>query len=122
MAPQAVFSMSLLILSFFFASFFQAAFGATLPVKRADVQVTAGGTVYTGVQANGQDKFLGIPYAKPPVGNLRFRRPVVATPGPAVNAQAFGPKCLQWQSDPNASEGCLTLNIWRPQNVTGPLP
>ncbi|KAG8693637.1 hypothetical protein FRC09_010384 [Ceratobasidium sp. 395] len=114
--------MSLLILSLFFASFFQAVFGATLPVKRADVQVTAGGTVYTGVQANGQDKFLGIPYAKPPVGNLRFRRPVVATPGPAVNAQAFGPRCLQWQSASDASEDCLTLNIWRPQNVTGPLP
>ncbi|KAG8732263.1 hypothetical protein FRC10_001044, partial [Ceratobasidium sp. 414] len=101
---------------------FQVTFGAALPVKRAGVQVAAGGTVYTGTQASGQDKFLGIPYAQPPVGNLRFRRPVSATPGPVVNAQNFGPRCLQWFPASDASEDCLTLNVWRPQGATGPLP
>ncbi|KAG8707537.1 hypothetical protein FRC08_000433 [Ceratobasidium sp. 394] len=101
---------------------FQATSGAILPAKRADVQVTAGKTVYIGTQANGQDKFLGIPYAQPPVGNLRFRRPVAVTPGPTVNAQNFGSRCLQWLSASDASEDCLTLNVWRPQGATGPLP
>ncbi|QRV90083.1 carbohydrate esterase family 10 protein [Ceratobasidium sp. AG-Ba] len=107
-------------LSFFLL--FRTAIGAVLPWKPADVQVTASGTVYTGTQSDGQDLFLGIPYAQPPVGDLRFRRPVAATPGPAVNAQSFGPRCLQWFAASDASEDCLTLNIWRPQGATGSLP
>ncbi|KAG9128094.1 hypothetical protein FRC07_004988 [Ceratobasidium sp. 392] len=122
MASSKPTSVSLPTLSLLFFAFVQVAVGGILPVKRADVQVTAGGTVYTGTQLNGQDKFLGIPYAQPPVGNLRFRRPVAATSGPAVNAQNFGPKCLQFKSDLAASEDCLTLNIWRPQGATGSLP
>lgn len=119
-------------------SFSQFAFGAALPMKRADAQVTGRGTVYTGTQADNQDVFLGmtllpmlcaiphnssgVPYAQPPTGDLRFRKPVAVTPGPTVNAQNFGPRCLQWFPTNDASEDCLTLNIWRPRDVTGLLP
>ena len=66
--------------------------------------------------------YLGIPYAQPPVGNLRFRRPVPVTPSPTVDAQNYGPRCLQSTVTNDASEDCLTLSIWRPQGVPGPLP
>ncbi len=58
----------------------------------------------------------GIPYAQPPVGNLRWKepQPPVAWQGvrPAVN---FGPMCPQGNPDqlkPDMSEDCLNLNVW----------
>ncbi|QRV98848.1 carbohydrate esterase family 10 protein [Ceratobasidium sp. AG-Ba] len=73
-----------------------------------------------------QDYFLGIPFAKPPVGSLRFKPPVPWSPGnlTVVNATRNGPSCVQstmWTSN-TLSEDCLTLNIWKPTNVTGKLP
>lgn len=62
--------------------------------------------------------FKGIPYAAPPVGNLRWRAP---QPPPLWNgvrdAAKFGDSCLTaWRDDPAArlprSEDCLTLNVW----------
>ncbi|KAG8745211.1 hypothetical protein FRC10_008523 [Ceratobasidium sp. 414] len=73
-----------------------------------------------------QDYFLGIPFAEPPVGSLRFKPPVPWSPGKAtvVNATQDGHSCVQspmWTSN-TISEDCLTLNIWKPTNVTGKVP
>ncbi|KAL5634742.1 hypothetical protein ACGC1H_002695 [Rhizoctonia solani] len=65
---------------------------------------------------------LGIPYAQPPVGDLRFRKPIAFTSNGTINAQNYGPRCLQSTIANDASEDCLSLNIWRPQEVTEPLP
>jgi hypothetical protein len=45
----------------------------------------------------GLDSFLGIPYAQPPVGPLRWRVPVPLTPNPSriIQATAWGPACIQ---------------------------
>lgn len=69
--------------------------------------------------------FLGIPYAQPPIGNLRFRKPRPFTffKHP-FNASEYGPGCLQnkflmssWLPGRNyLSEDCLTLNIFQPNN------
>jgi len=78
-----------------------------------------------GRESAGMRTFLGIPFAQPPVGNLRWRPPV---PMPKWNgvrsATDFGPACYQPVSSlstvysPRAplpmSEDCLTLNIWSP--------
>ncbi|KAG8762696.1 hypothetical protein FRC11_008011 [Ceratobasidium sp. 423] len=94
-----------------------------LPVKRAgEVRVLANGATYVGNQTDAQDVFLGIPYAQPPLGDLRFRKPVAFTPNGTINAQNYGPRCLQSTIVNDASEDCLTLNIWRPHGVTEPLP
>ncbi|KAF2258223.1 alpha/beta-hydrolase [Lojkania enalia] len=76
-------------------------------------------------------KFLGVPYAEPPLGFLRFRPPVTKQPyDSTLDATAFGPSCLQYdtgapsvgteyfpasQIRSGESEDCLTLNIWTPR-------
>ncbi|KAL1423093.1 hypothetical protein MTO96_021475 [Rhipicephalus appendiculatus] len=70
------------------------------------------------------DAFLGIPYAKPPVGELRFRKPEGVVPwNGTYQATARTPPCwqtvLRFVADAPlnystvASEDCLYLNIWK---------
>lgn len=59
-----------------------------------------------------QDFFLGIPYALPPVGDLRFRWPRSwdAAYDGVRDASRYGYSCYQYGSSFNLSEDCLTLN------------
>ena len=61
--------------------------------------------------------FLGIPYAAPPVGQLRWKPPQPVAPWTQVqDATAFGPACPQPRQSDDAtfSEDCLSLNVWSP--------
>ena len=67
--------------------------------------------------------FKGVPFAAPPVGELRWRTPQPATPWDEVrDATEFGQRCYQptidfgfYQTDPQpTSEDCLYLNVWTP--------
>lgn len=80
-----------------------------------------GGTIQ-GLTRGGVDLWLGVPYAAPPVGDLRWRapRPVVPWEG-ARSADTFGPSCMQPDVEP-VSEDCLTINVYRPAGAEGPLP
>ncbi|MET4069262.1 para-nitrobenzyl esterase [Bradyrhizobium sp. S3.2.6] len=66
--------------------------------------------------------FKGLAYAAPPVGSLRWRPPQ-ALPESSEMSMAYehGAPCLQ-PSLPAARENCLTLNVFRPFGVDGPLP
>ena len=59
-----------------------------------------------------QDFFLGIPYAQPPVGQLRFRWPqsINTSFNGTRDATHYGYSCYQYASSFNLSEDCLTLN------------
>jgi para-nitrobenzyl esterase len=69
--------------------------------------------------------FRGVPYARPPVGPLRFRPPRQGAPWEGVrDARNVGPIAHQFPTDLEAmqgrldlpqSEDCLTLNIWTPE-------
>jgi para-nitrobenzyl esterase len=79
-----------------------------------------GGQV-TGVLADGITSFKGIPFAAPPVGELRWRTPHPVRPWSGVKqANEFGPSCMQNPSQlkrfgaPEMSEDCLYLNVWTP--------
>jgi para-nitrobenzyl esterase len=83
-----------------------------------------------GIAAHGVDEFLGIPYAAPPVGDLRWRPPTPAKPWSGVlKAAKFGPTCAQittlgvFAGPANANEDCLTLNVFTPRlGATAKLP
>jgi para-nitrobenzyl esterase len=63
--------------------------------------------------------YLGIPYAAPPVGNLRWREPQPVKPWMGVRAaDQYGAPCAQRGpargGTPAYSEDCLSLNVWAP--------
>jgi para-nitrobenzyl esterase len=68
--------------------------------------------------------FKGIPYAKPPVGALRWRAPEAPAAWDGVrDGSRFGPICPQIAGDAvTGEEDCLTLNVWRPRAAREPLP
>ncbi|CAG2106281.1 unnamed protein product, partial [Medioppia subpectinata] len=70
------------------------------------------------------DQFLGIPYAKPPVGALRFVKPVAITKPLKEIIDATKPKhsCMQKPvKGLSLSEDCLVLNIWAPNKTLSAL-
>ncbi|POM75165.1 Triacylglycerol Lipase [Phytophthora palmivora] len=71
-----------------------------------------------------QDLFLGMPYAQPPVGDLRFRNPesLNTTWSEVKNATEYSPECYgygsdQWVLGNIISEDCLTINVVRPSGI-----
>ena len=95
---------------------------------------TAYGTLQ-GVQIDDQViVFKGVPYAQPPVGELRWKRPVQPKSWEGIlSAEHFMPKPIQgfkeddheYPNDPDIpeSEDCLYLNIWMPaQTAEAPFP
>ncbi|KAH9989462.1 Alpha/Beta hydrolase protein [Russula vinacea] len=66
-----------------------------------------------GLSANGTDHWLGIPFAQPPLGPLRFEAPVpISRPvGGIQNALNFSYACPQPPTTAPVSEDCLYLNV-----------
>ena len=82
-----------------------------------DTVMTDKGAVQGALLSGGVAAFLGIPYAAPPVGALRFRPPAEALPWTGLlQATAFGPVCprLNNLGVVIGSEDCLTLDVWAP--------
>ena len=83
------------------------------------VHLTSGLFVGQASLVNQTDRWLGIPFAQPPLGKLRFKAPVsITNPSRIVkSATEFGNACPQLPSDTTfgpQGEDCLTLNVWRP--------
>jgi para-nitrobenzyl esterase len=97
---------------------------ASLPVfAGADrVKTSTGILEGTGRQVSGVREFKGVPFARPPVGNLRWTAPQPVANWSGVRpATQFGPRCMQqpifgdmgFRSN-GMSEDCLYLNVWTP--------
>ena len=91
---------------------------AELTDRMAPVE-TSGGPVQ-GTYEGGIARYLGIRYAEPPVGPLRWKPPVPIRRRPEIfDASSFGPDAMQRQPPVTSrataiDEDCLRLNIWAP--------
>jgi para-nitrobenzyl esterase len=86
-----------------------------------DPLVTVESGALRGTVRDGVASYLGVPYAAPPVGNLRWREPQAASKWQGVRAaDKFGSDCVQHrQYDQPQSEDCLFLNVWTPAGAAG---
>jgi para-nitrobenzyl esterase len=100
-----------------------AAIALLAAVSFADQVKTAAGKVEGAASADGKiHVFEGIPYAAPPVGELRWKAPQPVAPWKGVRkATEFGARCMQTRvfgdmvfRDNGPSEDCLYLNVWTP--------
>ena len=113
----------------FAAAVLAAALAGCKPAEKSPVLEIDGGQIQgVATTVKGVYVFKGVPFAAPPVGDLRWRAPQPVVPWDGVKvADTFGPGAVQaphdssnpWTSefyweDPEFSEDCLYLNVWTP--------
>ncbi len=110
-------------ISFIFCLSLQASFlfGQLTPDQNKPTVKTANG-ILEGIQLSGISIFKGVPYAEPPIGDLRWKEPKPVKSWEGIRkADHFAPRAMQlpvfsdmkFRSD-GVSEDCLFLNIWTP--------
>lgn len=101
------------------------------PAMEETLRRPPAGPVFGGIDPHGVRNWRGIPYAKPPLGSLRWKAPRDLKPfSEPFAATRFAPMC--WQlgqpqvavdpalyGKPVGSEDCLYLNIWSPPECSG---
>lgn len=113
-----------------FLSFTTSSIALTVNGANAPVATVKNGT-YVGRYAAqwNTDYFLGMPYAQPPTGPLRFHVPVSLNSSwsGSKNATEYGPECIGYGLDTESqgnyvSEDCLTINVVRSRGSGEGLP
>jgi para-nitrobenzyl esterase len=102
-------------------------FNAMQPAFAADrIKIANGILESTAPPKDGVRSFKGIPFALPPIGELRWREPQPVKAWTGIrNAGRFGPRCMQrtspgadyWFRSDGMSEDCLYLNVWTPAGL-----
>ena len=91
-----------------------------------DPVATKSGKVAGTKLASGVKAYLGIPFAKPPTGDLRWKPPQPTSWEGVWNADRKGPECIQvlrphdinhYFGEEASGEDCLTLNVWTPADA-----
>ena len=90
------------------------------------VRVVCENGIMLGKSSDGVISFKGVPFAKPPVNELRWKAPQALAPSDQeIKCYDFGYTALQyeWPSELASyspkSEDCLTLNIWEKEGIIG---
>jgi len=99
--------------------------GALIQAAHAQIETVkvTGGEVQGNV-SDGVSIFKGIPFAAPPVGDLRWKAPAPVHPWQGIKkADAFGLACMQPENSQGntapVGEDCLYLNVWTPAQKPG---
>ncbi len=99
---------------------------AQAPAYEASTRITTKYGVLEGAadEKTGTLHWLGVPYAEPPIGELRWQVPQEPQRWEGVKqATEYAPVCLQLSGGKTiGSEDCLNLNIWRPATDSSRLP
>lgn len=103
--------------------------GCDVPEPTEPGEVATHEGLVRGVEAGETWAYLGVPFAAPPTGDLRWKPPAPATCRPeALLADSFPAKCPQKAQsqtgagsyDEDSDEDCLYLNVWRPKDEAEP--
>ncbi|KAF5334363.1 hypothetical protein D9758_017485 [Tetrapyrgos nigripes] len=93
-------------------------------VFASDPSVSIGEVTFVGRQTSENVEFFGgVPFAEPPIGNLRLRPPILtdftSAQHTVINVTQFGPSCVQAgiPTISQVSEDCLGLSIFRPAHL-----
>ncbi len=99
------------------------ALGLAAPAQAAPI-VVDGGMIEGTTLPSGVQAWLGVPFAAPPLRELRWRAPQPVVPwAGTLHTDRFAPECLQplrgslqnhYFGNEATSEDCLYLNIWAP--------
>ena len=99
-------------------------YGSLVQAAQSRIRTEQG--MLEGIEADGITVFRGIPFAAPPVGDLRWRAPQPPASWQGVRkADHFSPVCMQRGAYPEdalaerSSEDCLYLNVWTPRAAPG---
>ncbi|EGO2704979.1 MULTISPECIES: carboxylesterase/lipase family protein [Enterococcus] len=78
---------------------------------------------YSGKRHKNVQSFLGIPYAEPPIGKLRFKDPQKKNSSSIIplRAEEYPPNPIQ-KGNIQINEDCLYLNIWKPAEINNNVP
>jgi len=129
------FDTSVMAISKLFAALLAVSAGSALTIRNKHERTPPSATTKNGTYigryepAYDTDYFLGMPFAQPPVGDLRFRTPKSLNESwsGTRNATEYSPQCIgygmdTWSQGNYISEDCLTLNVVRTANDWVNLP
>lgn len=98
----------------------------SIPEGKEDCSVKCVNGTFVGVENEGVISFRGIPFAQPPVGNLRWKEPCPVVPGDGIYEAYYNAKSpIQTQADSERAsfyeqgEDCLYLNVWTASDYQG---
>ena len=105
--------------------FLAASAPAQKPTAQRPIQIDSGKLLGVPTPDGKVIAYKGIPYAQPPIEDLRWHPPMSVGKWKKVFlASDFGPRCIQSGTqpdmvfhDPGPSEDCLTLNVWAPYDA-----
>eukprot|EP00058_Branchiostoma_floridae_P021065 XP_002606555.1 hypothetical protein BRAFLDRAFT_247407 [Branchiostoma floridae] len=109
-------SICLSILGLFLLAVLQTVSGQDSPTRVTESGTIMGSTAT--VERIVVERYLGVPYATPPLGNLRFLKPQPVRAWEGVKyANDYGDSCMQYPLPENivTSEDCLYLNVFVPR-------